>query len=255
MSNHELVRVEREARDGGPIARLILNRPGKLNAMSRQMNRELREAARELSQDRDLRAVVLQAAGDRAFVGGADIGEMSQMDGPSAREFITNLHLAIDEVRRMPVPVIGRIHGYCLGAGLELVAACDFRVASDNAKFGMPEVRVGLPSVIEAVLLPHVMGWGKAAEILLTGDMIDAEDARLCGLVQKVTTKDRLDEQVDAWLGSILASGPKAVRQQKKLIRAWENMPIDAAIRAAIDAFEEANRGPEPREYLSKALR
>lgn len=255
MGNYGLVAVEREARDGGLIARLILNRPGKLNAMSRQMNRELREAARELSQDDDLRAVVLMAAGERAFVGGADIGEMSGMDGPSARDFITNLHLAIDEVRRLPVPVIGRIHGYCLGAGLELVAACDFRVASDNAKFGMPEVRVGLPSVIEAVLLPHVMGWGKAAEILLTGDMIDADDARACGLVQKVTPKEKLDEQVEAWIGSILASGPKAVRQQKKLIRSWENMPIDAAIRAAIDAFEAANEGSEPREYLSKALK
>lgn len=255
MSSYELVTVEREARGQGTVARLTLNRPGKLNAMSRQMNREIREAARELSLDDDLRAVVLAAAGDRAFVGGADIGEMSQMDGPSARDFITNLHLAIDEVRRLPVPVIGRIHGYCLGAGLELVAACDFRVASDNAKFGMPEVRVGLPSVIEAVLLPHVMGWGKAAEILLTGDMIDAEDARLCGLVQKVTPPGKLDDQVEAWLGSILVSGPLAVRQQKKLIRSWENMPIDAAIRGAIDAFEEANRGPEPREYLSKALK
>lgn len=255
MGNYELVTVARETRDGGTIARLTLNRPDKLNAMSRQMNRELREAARELSLDEDIRAVVLAAAGDRAFVGGADIGEMSKMDGPSARDFITNLHLAIDEIRRLPVPVIGRIHGYCLGAGLELVAACDFRVASDNAKFGMPEVRVGLPSVIEAVLLPHIMGWGKAAEILLTGDMIDAEDARACGLIQKITPKDGLDGQVDAWLGSILASGPKAVRQQKKLIRSWENMPIDAAIRAAIDAFEEANRGDEPREYLSKALK
>ena len=255
MTEYNTILVEHEVRPGGEIARITLNRPDKLNAMSSEMNRELRKAAYALSKDKDLRAVVLTGAGGKAFVGGADINEMAEMDAQTARDFITNLHRAINQVRMLPVPVIARIEGFCLGAGLELVAACDMRVCTEDTKLGMPEVRVGMPSVIEAVLLPKIMGWGKAAEILLTGDMIDAQDALMCGLVQKVTPKDKIDDQVDAWIGSILSSGPQAVRIQKRLLRSWENLPIDAAIRAAIDAFEESHSGPEPRAYLSRFLR
>jgi enoyl-CoA hydratase len=255
MTKYDNILVERERRPGGEIARIILNRPDKLNAMSSEMNRDLRKAAYELSKDKDLRAVVLTGAGGKAFVGGADINEMAELDAPKARDFITNLHRAINQVRMLPMPVIGRIDGFCLGAGLELAAVCDMRVASEGTMLGMPEVRVGMPSVIEAVLLPRIMGWGKAAEILLTGDMIEAEDARQCGLIQKVTPKGEIDDQVDAWLGSILSSGPQAVRIQKRLMRQWENLPIDAAIRSAIDAFEESHSGPEPRAYLSRFTR
>ena len=255
MAEYDNVLVTREMRPGGEIATITLNRPDKLNAMSSELNRDLRKAAYELSKDKDLRAVVLTGAGGKAFVGGADINEMAKLDAPSARDFITNLHRAINQVRMLPMPVIGRIDGFCLGAGLELAAVCDMRVASEGTKLGMPEVRVGMPSVIEAVLLPRIMGWGKAAEILLTGDMIDAQDAKQCGLIQQVTPKGKIDEQVDAWLTSILSSGPQAVRIQKRLMRQWENLPIDAAIRSAIDAFEESHSGPEPRAYLSRFTR
>jgi len=255
MTEYDNVLVTRETRPGGEIATITLNRPDKLNAMSSELNRDLRKAACELSKDKDLRAVVLTGAGGKAFVGGADINEMAELDAPKARDFITNLHRAINQVRMLPMPVIGRIDGFCLGAGLELAAVCDMRVASEGTKLGMPEVRVGMPSVIEAVLLPRIMGWGKAAEILLTGDMIDAEDAKQCGLIQQVTPKGKIDEQVDAWLTSILSSGPQAVRIQKRLMRQWENLPIDAAIRFAIDAFEESHSGPEPRAYLSRFTR
>lgn len=253
MTGYETILVEHDQRDGGKVATITLNRPTRLNAMSTQMNRELQAAAYDLARDDSLRAMVLTAAG-KAFVGGADIKEMAQLDRHTARTFITNLHLAIDEIRRIPVPVIGRINGYCLGAGLELAAVCDFRVAADTARFGMPEVRVGMPSVIEAVLLPRLMGWGKATEILLTGDMIDAQEAMVCGLVQKVSTLEQIDAQVEAWIASILESAPDAVRMQKRLIRSWQDMPIDAAINAAIDAFEESHAGPEPRAYLSRFL-
>ncbi|MDF1731385.1 MAG: enoyl-CoA hydratase [Minwuia sp.] len=253
MDSFELITVTRDERDGGTIATITLNRPTKLNAMSTAMNGELQAAAYDLARDDSLRAVVLTAAG-KAFVGGADIREMAQLDRHTARTFITNLHLAIDEIRRIPVPVIGRINGFCLGAGLELAAVCDFRVAAEGAKFGMPEVRVGMPSVIEAVLLPRLMGWGKATEILLTGDMIDAAEAMVCGLVQKVVPPEQLDVQVEAWVQSIMQSAPDAVRMQKRLIRSWQDMPIDAAINAAIDAFEESHAGDEPRAYLSRFL-
>src|SRR6185503_218248 len=112
------------------------------------------------------RVVVLTGAGERAFIGGADINEMAELDEESARVFISQLHEACAALRNLPVPVIARISGYCLGAGLEIAASCDLRVAADHSTFGMPEVRVGIPSVIEAALLPRLIGWGMAARLI-----------------------------------------------------------------------------------------
>ena len=134
-----------------------------------------------LAADPELRAGrSLSGAGERAFVGGADINELAALDRDSARDFITLVHRCCDAFRRLPVPVIARIDGYALGAGLELAAACDLRVASERSHFGMPEVRIGIPSVVEAALLPRLIGAGRARRLLLTGETIDAADrARL----------------------------------------------------------------------------
>src|SRR5213592_3594368 len=140
----------------------------------------------ELEADPALRLVILTGAGERAFVGGADINELAALDQDSARDLITLVHRCCDGFRRLPVPVIARIDGYALGAGLELAAACDLRVASDRAQFGMPEVRVGIPSVVEAALLPQLIGYGRARRLLLTGVTIDAEEALAWALVDAV---------------------------------------------------------------------
>ena len=173
----------------------------------------------------------------------------------SARAFITALHEAITAIRDIPVPVIARINGYCLGGALEIVAACDLRAAGDTAMFGMPEVRVGLPSVIEAALLPRLIGWGKAMELVLTGDMITAQAAESVGLLQRVAAPDELDEAVERWLASILAAGALAVRAQKALCREWETLPLDQAILRGIDCFEDAYRTDEPGRMLAPYLR
>ena len=161
------VMVQREERlEGGCLARLTIDNASKLNSLNRALMAEIIEAAGGLAADPQLRLVVLTGAGERAFVGGADIGEIAALDRESAREFITLVHRCCDAFRRLPVPVIARIDGYALGAGLELACACDLRVASERALFGMPEVRIGIPSVVEAALLPKLIGHGRARRLL-----------------------------------------------------------------------------------------
>jgi enoyl-CoA hydratase len=162
---------------GGLVARITVNRPSKLNSLTPEAIAGLADTARRLQANEKLRAVVLTGAGDKAFVGGADIHTLASLDTRGARAFITSMHEAIAAVGAIPVPVIARINGWCLGAGLELAVGCDLLVAAEHAMFGMPEVKVGVPSVIEAALLPRLVGWGKAAELVLLGENIDAADA------------------------------------------------------------------------------
>ena len=204
-----------------------------------------------LAQRDDLRALVLSGAGERAFIGGASIPEMAALDRASAKDFITLVHRTCDCLRRLPVPVIARIDGYALGAGLEVAASCDLRVASARAVFGMPEVKVGLPSVVEAALIPRLIGWGHARELLMLGENIDAETALRWGLVERVVAPEALDGEIEKIIGALLAAGPQAVRQQKALMRAWESLPVDEAIAAGIDAFVRAYDSDEPARMLS----
>ena len=206
----ELVLVE--IADG--VATITLNRPEAMNALSIALRRALHDAVRRVDDDEAVRAVVLTGAGERAFVGGADIDEMAALDGPdAARAFILRVHRCCDAVRALPVPVIARIQGYCFGAGLELAASCDLRVAAEGAQLGMLEVRLGIPSVVEAALLPGLVGWGRAREILLLGESFPAAKALAWGLVEAVVPAAGLDAAVEAWLDQLLACAPGAVRR------------------------------------------
>ena len=237
-------------RQGGAFARLAIERPTKLNALDPATIRAIRSEAVSLAENSSLRAVVLTGAGERAFVGGADIDTMADLEAASAETFITELHEAIAAVRAIPVPVIARIDGFCLGAGLELAAGCDLRIASERAAFGMPEVKVGMPSVIEAALLPRLVGWGQANRLLLLGERIDAAEALAIGLVEKVVPAAELDTAVERWIDAILEAGAEAVRLQKALMREWERLPLDQAIAAGITSFRRSFSGEEPRRML-----
>ena len=238
----------------GRVARLTIARDEKLNALDPETIAALTAAARALHADEALRAVVLTGAGERAFIGGADIGTMMKLDAAGGEAFITSLHEAIAAVRAIPVPVIARVNGYCLGAGLEVAAGCDLRVASTRAMFGMPEVKVGMPSVIEAALLPRLVGVGRTAELVLLGENIDAARALAIGLVEKVVPPEQLDAAVDAWLDAIVAAGPQAVRLQKALMREWERLPLDEAIRAGITTYRASVAGGEPTRMLNEFM-
>jgi enoyl-CoA hydratase len=179
---------------------------------------------------------------------------MAELDETSAGSFISRLHDACAAIRNLPVPVIARINGYCLGAGLEIAASCDLRVAADHSTFGMPEVKVGIPSVIEAALLPRLIGWGKAAELIYTGESISAKEALVCGLVERVTPSDQLDQAVERWTEAILGAGPRGIRLQKALMREWERLPLDQAITRGIASFAAAYETDEPKSMMNEFL-
>jgi enoyl-CoA hydratase len=247
--------VAREERpEGGHLLRLTIDNAAKLNSLNRALMREIMDAAAPLAADPDLRLVIVTGAGERAFIGGADLGEIAALDGATAREFITLVHRCCDLFRHLPVPVIARIDGYALGAGLELAAACDLRVASERAVFGMPEVRVGIPSVVEAALLPQLIGHGCARRLLLTGETIGAAEALAWGLVDAVAPPEQLDAAVEALAAAILAGGPQAIRLQKKLILDWEELPTSAAVARGIEVFAEAYATDEPRRMAGARL-
>jgi enoyl-CoA hydratase/carnithine racemase len=240
--------------DARGVATVTINRPAKLNAMSGAVARGLVAAAETLAREATLRAVVLRGAGTRAFVGGADIGELAALDAATAEPFITLVHRACDAFRRLPVPVIARIQGHALGAGLELAAACDLRVATTDSFFGMPEVCIGIPSVVEAALLPSLIGWGRARLLLLTGEPIDAPTAAQWGLIESVVPPDELDASVERLLAPLLASGKEALRLQKSLMQSWENLPIREAVQEGIRCFRASFDTDEPRRMIGEAV-
>lgn len=237
--------------DNGRVAFVTVNNPERRNALGIAGKKQIAETFARLASDQALRAVVLTGAGQKSFIAGADLAEMKDLDAAGAEEEHTWTHRACDSIRRLPVPVIARINGYCFGAGMELAASCDLRVGVTTAKFGMPEVRFGIPSGMEACLLPLLVGWGKARELVLTGDAIDAAEAFRIGFLEKLVDAPELDAAVEAWLESIVTAGPQAIRLQKALIADWERLPLAEAVQAGIRACVAARATDEPRRMMS----
>ncbi len=253
MTAHVTVRTEDRAR--GRVAFVAIDNQKKLNSLSSEVMAEFAEAFHGLAADAALRAVVLTGAGDKAFIGGANIDEMAALAGPSeGRAFILKVHACCQAIRDLPVPVVAAINGWCLGAGLEIAAACDMRLAADTAVMGMPEVKLGLPSVVEAALLPSLIGWGRTRRILMTGETFSAAEALAWGLVEEVHPPGELSAAVDALLEKLLEAEPRAVRLQKALIQVWEELPVSGAIAAGVDAFEDCWTTDEPRNATARFL-
>ncbi len=234
------------------VGRVTIDNAAKLNCVSSAVARELVAAMHAIGGAPGLRVVVLTGAGGKAFVGGANLDELGALEPASAREFITRLHHCCAAMRDCPVPVIARVNGWCLGAGLELAAACDFRIASGNAMFGMPEERLGIPSVIEAALLPRLIGAGRARWLVLTGENIGADEALRWGFLERVVPPGDLDREVDAAVEAILQNSDAATRAQKRLQRAYEDLPLDEAIRGSIDEFARSYESGEPQRLVDE---
>jgi enoyl-CoA hydratase/carnithine racemase len=241
-----------ERRPAGVVARVVYDYSRRLNVLNPPALLDLTEAFLGLAREEDLRCVVFSGAGGKAFIGGADINHMTTMQHPEdGRRFLTMIHKLCQAIRDCPVPVICKMEGYTLGAGLEVAVACDFRIAADNAVFGMPEVRVGVPSVVEAALLPRLIGWGRTSWMLLTAQNIDAATADRWGMVEQVVSLAGLDAAVERSVDAIVDSAPKAVRAQKRLMRRWERLPLDEAVQAGIDAMAESVADGEHLELMT----
>ena len=232
----------------GGIARIFLNRPEKVNALTSDFLEQLRTAIAS-SDEEHVRVVVLGGHG-RAFCGGADVGELASLAPESAGAFIGKIHSVCEAIRRLPVPVVARLHGAVIGAGLEIAAACDLRIAAEGTKFAMPEVRLAIPSVVEAALLPRLMGAGRAAWLVMSGEPIDARRAYECGLIEEVSAN--LDADVDRLVKNLLAADRETLRVQKELMHLWEEAPLSSSIAVSIERFGQAYASGKPANRMKK---
>lgn len=242
------IRVERR----GGVVWCTLDRPP-LNLFEPGLIAGLRATFEMLAADPTVRLAVVTGAG-RAFTGGMNVRVLHDLDAAGATALITSLHDAIEAVHKAPFPVIAAVNGHALGAGFELAIACDLRIAAAGATFGLPEVRVGVPSVIQAALLPPLIGPARAAELLLTGQTIDAGQALAWGLVNRVVERTDLAAAVESVVGAITTCAPGAVRLQKQLIVRWRESDLPSAVRAGIAAFAAAYATGEPREGAAAFL-
>jgi enoyl-CoA hydratase len=226
MTDLQYIRVEWD----DDLAIVVIDRPDKLNALNAEVVQELGDVFRDLRQDDAVRGVVLTGAGDKAFVAGADIGELAQMSPLSGVEVSRDGQRIFSEIERFPKPVLAAVGGYALGGGCELALACHLRVASDNARFGLPEVGLGIiPGYGGTLRLSRLVGLGRAIELTLTGAMLDAEKAERIGLVSAVYPQEELLDRAKGFIRTITKNGPVAVRMAlDSIYLALDAAPADA---------------------------
>ena len=222
-----------ENQDGVGI--ITLNRPKALNALDQATLEELNQIADRLAQDTSVKVIIITGSGEKAFVGGADIPQMQPMSAMESRNFAKFGQGVFNKIENLPQPVIAAINGYALGGGCELAMACDIRVASDKAKFGQPEVTLGItPGFAGTQRLPRLIGKGRAKELLYTGDIIDANEAYRLGLVNKVVPAEELMPAVTALAQKILSRAPVAVQLCKAAVN--EGLDTDLETGTAYEA-------------------
>ena len=232
MADLEHVRVEWDA----DLAIVTVDRPEKLNALNAEVVREIGEVFSSLRDDDNVRGVILTGAGSKAFVAGADIGELATMDAISGVRVSRDGQDVFRAIERFPKPVLAAVGGYALGGGCELALACHLRIASDRARFGLPEVSLGIiPGYGGTIRLARLIGLGRAIELTLTGDMVDAERAREIGLVSAVVPGDALLDEAKALLRKVTKNGPIAIRMALESIYRG----LDTATAEALD-FESS---------------
>jgi enoyl-CoA hydratase len=220
------------------IARITINRPDKLNALNATVIAELDAAVAQVRADRAVQAVLLTGAGTKAFVAGADIGEIAgqgAVDGQARSAAGQGMMRRLEQCGK---PVVAAVNGFALGGGCELAMACHLRIASESARFGQPEVKLGIgPGYGGTVRLPRLVGRGRALELLLTGGMIDAQEAWRIGLVNRVVPAEQLLPECERLIRSILENGPLAIRACLDLVDAALEMPVDEAFRLEAATF------------------
>ncbi len=227
------VLLEREGR----VAILTINRPNKLNALNEEVRDLTLGYLEEIENDDDVGVVVITGAGDKAFIAGADIGEFEGRSPFDQRQAMRSPRV-FDVMANFPKPVIAMINGFCLGGGCELAMSCDMRIASDRARIGQPEINLGLiPGGGGTQRLPRLVGLGQAMKIILSGDMIGAEEARRIGLVNEVVPHDELREKTLELATKIAAKSPVTVRIAKEAMRASERMSVEDGIVYERDLF------------------
>jgi enoyl-CoA hydratase len=231
------------------IARVTVNRPDKLNALNATVIGELGEAVARIEADPEIRGAILTGAGTKAFVAGADIAELAEQSPLDGQARAGRGQAVFRRWERCGKPVIAAVNGFALGGGCELAMACHLRIASETARFGQPEVKLGIsPGYGGTIRLPRLVGRGRALELLLTGAMIDAAEAYRIGLVNRVVPADRLLAESEQMLRAILENGPAAVRACIEAVDAGLDTNLDGALQLEATYFGLLSGTDEMRE-------
>jgi enoyl-CoA hydratase/carnithine racemase len=238
------------------VAVITLNRPRVLNALNRTLKRELSDALTSIKADETIRAVVITGAGDQAFSAGQDLTEAKDMSGPEAEEWVREFETLYDQVRMLDVPVIAAVNGWAMGAGCQLALLADIRISSENARYGMPEIRDGIPAVFGLELLWNTIGMGRGLYLVLTGDSLDAGQAQQAGLTIKVVPRRDLMAEAMALAKTMAQFAPIAMKQNKQYARRRTEADFRACARFCESAHHasfaagDAKRGMEA--FLTK---
>ena len=232
------------------IAYVTVNRPSKLNALNSATMDELRAAFHDIKNDASIRVVILTGAGEKAFIAGADIGELAVQDAVAGKEYTHRGQSVLSLIENLGKPVIACINGFALGGGCEIAMACSMRLASDNAKLGQPEVKLGIiPGLGGSQRLPRLVGKGIAMQLVTTGEMISAQEAHRIGLVNEVTAPAELIPRAEAIAGKIIANGPLAVQYAMEAVNKGmemglrEGLYLEATLFGVCCATEDKKEG------------
>ena len=242
-----------ETKDG--ISTITFNRPKALNALNGALLDEMDIALQEVAGNEDIRVLVLTGAGGKAFVAGADITELAKLDTLSAKVFINKGLMVINRLTELPIPVIAAVNGFALGGGLEISMACDFIYASSSARFGQPEINLGLiPGYGGTQRLPRIIGIGRAKELLLTGRMVTADEAHRLGIVNRVLPPEELMAEVMTTAREMASKGKVALRAIKQAVNNGLNVDLASGLRIETDAFALCMASSDAKEGTSAFL-
>lgn len=241
--------------DAGAVRRITLQRAEKLNALNRETITELHVAFDQARADDAVRVVVVAGSGEKAFIAGADIGELATLTALQAQEFSRHGQALMSKIERLGKPVIARIQGFALGGGLELAMACHLRVAGERARFGQPEVNLGVtPGFGGTQRLLRLAGRSAALDLCLTGIQVDAQRALALGIVQRVVAQDQLDAEVDALASQLAAAAPQALAGVLDAVLLGGEAPIDTGLDYETKAFAVCFSSADMREGTAAFL-
>jgi len=238
----------------GAIAYLTINREKTLNALNQNIMMRLNQIFEDLEKEDEILVVVITGAGKKSFVAGADIVEIKNA-GKNRTEMIMRNQEIFSKIRNSSKIVIAAVNGYALGGGCELAMACDIRISSENAKFGLPETKLGLmPGYGGTQLLPRMVGLGRAKYIILSGEPITAKEAYEFGLVEKVVKEETLMDEVKRLAQRIVQNGPLAIKSCKRAINKGIELSIDEALRLELSEYDKVSKSEDAQEGIISFL-
>jgi enoyl-CoA hydratase len=236
-------------RKATPLCWILINRPDKLNALNAQTIKELYSAFLSVRDDPEIKCVILTGSGDKAFVAGADIGELAGLEQATGKDYVLEGQELTKLIENFRKPVIAAVNGFALGGGTELALSCHVRIASENAKMGQPEVKLGLiPGFGGTQRLSRLVGKGKAMELILGGKMIDAQESLAIGLVNKVVPQDELLPAVEALAGEMIANAPLALEYSIRAINEGLDKSLPEGLLLEAELFGSACSSEDSKE-------